>query len=257
MPIKFAKIGLDETEKGVFSDNVGSFTLDLTNVKRSSTVKIEMIGFDNLDITVENFIEINPQNIYLERSTKQIEEITILGARLKDKNLGYNSKSKKLHIDFLSKSSMLATKRYTEEELEKPQMELAIPIQTKHKSKIAKININFSKFILDNPLPARFVIYSELNGKPNKILNEEDILVQITNNNIKENIFTVDVSNQNIWFSGKIFVSFQPLDKNFSGIIWVSAGVFGESLVRSFLENWRKLPLSLVPAINIDVKTAK
>ncbi|ADQ81573.1 hypothetical protein J5295_01525 [Riemerella anatipestifer] len=141
--------------------------------------------------------------------------------------------------------------------MEKPQAEIAVPIQSNSKSKITKININFAKFEINKPMPARFIIYSESEGKPDKILNSEDILFSIENENVKNNVFTLDVSDKNIWFKGKIFVSFQPLDRNFSGSFFISAGFLGSSYKRSFVEKWRKFPASIVPAINIDVKSEK
>lgn len=255
-PVKYAKIGFTTIDKGNVSDDNGNFTLDLTGIDKEEIVKIEIAGFQTYQNTVEKLSKVSPLIIILEPRFTDIKEVAI-PMETATKNLGYNSKSKTLHIDFLPKDVLLLTKRYTAEELDKPQLEIAVPVKTKKKSKISSININFSKFDLKDPLPARFIIYTDLNGKPDQILNTEDILFQISNRDVKDGTFTFDVSNKNIWFSEKIFVSFQPLDKNFSGSFQVSAGVFGGAFARTNLENWKKIPLSLVPAINIDVKTKK
>lgn len=252
--IQYAKIGFENIEKGNFSDENGNFTLDLTNIDRKSVVKIEVAGFQTYQISVEKILQINPISIALNPRINEIEEVVISSKNYTSKNLGYNSKSKKLHIDYLPKNSKVLEKRYTKEELEKPQMEIAVPIQSKNKSKITRININFAKFDVGKPMPARFIIYKDLEGKPDKILNEEDLLFELSNANLKDDTFTLDVTDKNIWFSGKIFVSFQPLDRNFSGSFWISAGILGNAYARSFVEKWKKLPASFVPAINIDVK---
>lgn len=257
LPVQYAKIGFENIEKGNFSDENGNFILDLTNIDKKSIVKIEVAGFQTYQNSLEKILQTNPLSITLNPRITDIEEIVISSKNYEEKNLGYNSKSKKLHIDYLPKNSKVLEKRYTKEELEKPQMEIAVPIQSKNKSKITKININFAKFDIGKPMPARFIIYSELDGKPNQILNEKDLFFEISNSNIKDNTFTLDVNDKNIWFKGKIFVSFQPLDRNFTGSFWISAGVLGNSFARSFLEQWRKLPASFVPAINVDVKMEK
>lgn len=256
-PIQFAKIGFENIEKGTFSDEKGDFSIDLTNIDGNSIIKIEIAGFESYNISVANLIKLNSTTIDLNPKVINIQEVEISSKKYVVKNVGYNSKSKKIHLDYLSKNSSIAIKKYTLEELEKPQAEIAVPIQAKRKSKINKININFAKFEVSNPIPARFIIYSELDGKPDKILNSEDMFFSVSSDNIKDNVFTLDVSDKNIWFKDKIFVSFQPLDRNFKGSFWISAGFFGSSYFRNFVEKWRKLPASLVPSINIDVKTEK
>lgn len=257
LPVRYAKIGFNNIERGNFSDDHGKFTLDLSGIDKKSMIKIEVAGFQTYQITVEKIAQISPLIVTLIPRITDIEEVAISSKAFITKNLGYNSKSKNLHIDFLPKNILLSKGRYTDEELEKPQMELAVPIESKDKSKIIKININFAKFNLEKAISARFIIYSEVNGKPDQIWNKEDLLFQISNDNVKNNVFTLDISDKNIWFTGKIFISFQPLEKDFSDSFWISAGVFGNAYARSFLEKWRKMPMSLVPAINIDVKTKK
>lgn len=164
------------------------------------------------------------------------------------------SKSKKIHIDYLSKNSVGAKKRYSEEELNQPQSEIAISIETKKNTKLIKINLNFAQFTLDKPIPARFNIYDEKDGKPNQLVNSQDLVFEISKDAIKDGVCTLDVSRKNIWLKGKHFISFQPLDRNFEGNFFVSAGFLGKAFQRSYLEPWRVLPASIVPAINVDVK---
>lgn len=255
--IKFAKIVFENIERGTFSDEKGNFSIDLTNIDKNSTIKIEVAGFETYKNSVSKFIQTSPIIIALNPKTISIQEVVVSGKKYISKNLGFNSKSKNIHLDYLSKDSQTAINKYSKEELEKPQAEVAVPIRSKSKTKINKININFAKFDVSKPIPAKFIIYSEQDGKPDKILNSEDILFYISNENIINNVFTLDVSDKNIWFNDKIFISFQPLDRNFKGSFWISAGFLGNSYFRSFVENWRKLPASLVPSINIDVKTEK
>ncbi|MDY3318645.1 hypothetical protein PG637_04405 [Riemerella anatipestifer] len=167
--------------------------------------------------------------------------------------MGITPSLERFFLNYLSKDS----KTLVQAEKEKPQAEIAVPIQVKHKSKITKINLNLAQFNVNKAIPARFIIYSELDGKPHHILNKEDLIFEISSENLKDNTFSLEVSDKNIWFSGKIFVGFQPLDRNFTGSFSISAGLFGRSFMRSFVEKWRKLPASIVPAINLEIKTEK
>ncbi|WP_236682818.1 carboxypeptidase-like regulatory domain-containing protein [Riemerella anatipestifer] len=252
LPIRYAKIGVEDIEKGGFSDDKGFFLIDLTNVDRNANIKIEAAGFEPYKNTVADFIKSHTK-VILAPKTTEIQEVLIASKKYITKNIGYHSKSRKIFLNYLS----IDSKTLVQAEKEKPQAEIAVPIQVKHKSKITKINLNLAQFNVNKAIPARFIIYSELDGKPHHILNKEDLIFEISSENLKDNTFSLEVSDKNIWFSGKIFVGFQPLDRNFTGSFSISAGLFGRSFMRSFVEKWRKLPASIVPAINLEIKTEK
>ena len=253
-PVPFAKIGILNENLGAIADEKGNFSLDFTNVNKSSNLIVEVAGFKPYQIFVGKFINQSNHQIFLEERITDIMEVVISAKKFKDANLGYNSKSKKIHIDYLSKNSVGAKKRYSEEELNQPQSEIAISIETKKNTKLIKINLNFAQFTLEKPIPARFNIYDEKDGKPNQLVNSQDLVFEISKDAIKDGVCTLDVSRKNIWLKGKHFISFQPLDRNFEGNFFVSAGFLGKAFQRSYLEPWRVLPASIVPAINVDVK---
>ncbi len=253
-PVPFAKIGILNENLGAIADEKGNFSLDFTNVNKSSNLIVEVAGFKPYQIFVGKFINQSNHQIFLEERITDIMEVVISAKKFKDANLGYNSKSKKIHIDYLSKNSVGAKKRYSEEELNQPQSEIAISIETKKNTKLIKINLNFAQFTLDKPIPARFNIYDEKDGKPNQLVNSQDLVFEISKDAIKDGVCTLDVSRKNIWLKGKHFISFQPLDRNFEGNFFVSAGFLGKAFQRSYLEPWRVLPASIVPAINVEVK---
>lgn len=255
--VPFAKIGILNETLGAIADEKGNFSLDFTHVNKSGNLMVEVAGFKPFQISVGKFISQNSHQIFLEERISDIPEIVITPKKFKDANLGYNSKSKSIHIDYLSKNSKNAKKRYSEEELNQPQSEIAISIETNKNTKLMKINLNFAQFTLEKPIPARFNIYDEKDGKPNQLVNLEDLVFEISKGAIKDGVFTFDVSRKNIWLKGKYFISFQPLDRDFDGNFFVSAGFLGKAFQRSYLEPWRVLPASIVPAINVDVKIEK
>ena len=170
-PVPFAKIGILNENLGAIADEKGNFSLDFTNVNKSSNLIVEVAGFKPYQIFVGKFINQSNHQIFLEERITDIMEVVISAKKFKDANLGYNSKSKKIHIDYLSKNSVGAKKRYSEEELNQPQSEIAISIETKKNTKLIKINLNFAQFTLDKPIPARFNIYDEKDGKPNQLVS--------------------------------------------------------------------------------------
>ena len=138
-------IGFENIEKGTFSDEKGNFSIDLTNIDKNSTIKIEVAGFETYKNSVSKFIQTSPIIIALNPKTISIQEVVVSGKKYISKNLGFNSKSKNIHLDYLSKDSQTAINKYSKEELEKPQAEVAVPIRSKSKTKINKININFKR----------------------------------------------------------------------------------------------------------------
>ena len=257
-PIRFAKIGVENLQVGSLTDDNGNFSIDLTGIDKNSQSKIEVAGFETYLNKVSTLELTNPIKISLNPRVISIEEVSILGKNYVDQNLGSNSKMKRPHILFISRSSDYAKKNFNKEQLEKMQNpEVAIQIDNKKRSKLLRIKMNFAKFELNNSLRSRFTIYSEKNGIPNEIINSEDIIFEISKQNIKNGVFTLDVSDKNIWINDRIFVAYQVLEPDFSDEFWISAGLFGKGFLRVYVENWQKISAGVVPAINIDVKTEK
>ncbi|MCE3076715.1 alpha/beta fold hydrolase [Chryseobacterium gwangjuense] len=93
------------------------------------------------------------------------------------------------------------------------------------------------------------------NGFPDKNILEEEITVELTKDMIKDDTFTLDVNDRNIWVQGKFFVGIQFL-KRFQGRITISAALFRTGYIRKFYGDWQKMTIA-APAINIDVKVDK
>lgn len=257
-PIGFVKIGVENLAIGNLTDENGNFKIDLTGIDKNSKIKIEVAGFETYMNDVSTFTVEGPIKISLNPKITNIEEVSILGKNYIEQNLGSNSKMKKPNILFISRNSDYAKKNLSKEQLEKIQNpEVAIQIDSKKKSKILRINMNFAKFELTNSINSRFTIYSEKNGLPNEIINSEDILFDINKNNIKDGVFTLNVSDKNIWIKDKIFIAYQILEPNFNDEFRICAGLFGKGFLRVYVENWQKTSAGVVPAINIDVKTEK
>lgn len=252
-PVAFAKVGYNNTQKGSFSDKNGEFVLpgNSTNQK----IKIEIPGYEETEV---NSVEIRNSTITLPYKRTKIEEVLLHPKKYKIVTLGYSSKSKSIHLDYLSKNAAFAKKNYTADELEKPSAEVAIPISLTTRGKIQKIKINLAKFETDENIPVRFIIYTDDDGKPGKIVNDEDLLFEMNKGVIADNTAVFDVTKHNLFLqSGKYYISFQPLTRDFAGQFFISAGLLGSAFTRNSTESWRKFPASFVPAINVVLKVEK
>ena len=115
--------------------------------------------------------------------------------------------------------------------------------------------MNIAEFNLEKPVILRYTIYNDEKNRPGKSLLEEEITIELTQDKIKDGVFTLDVNDQNIWVQGKFYVGIQFV-KEFEGNIAISAALFRTGYMRQFYGKWDKVSIA-APAINIDVKVEK
>lgn len=253
--VSFAKVGIENLPIGTLTNNNGEFSINMTEVDKKSSIRVEAAGFDIFIKEISAMSIEKPEEIMLVPKTINIAEVSIVGKIYKDEKIGSDSKAKRPNILFTSNNSEFSKNNFTADQLRTFQNpEIAILIAPKKRSKITKINMNIAKFELPNSVFSRFIIYSEKNGFPDQIINSDDLTFKLEKSNIKSNVFTLDVTNKNIWIDGNIFVSYQVLDPGFNGEFRISSGFFGKGMLRMFVEHWKKLSVGIVPAINVDLK---
>ena len=242
--IPYVKIGVEKEKIGAISDEKGEFVIDLSSINPERNIKIEVSGFEIYSQNVGDFIKINPQKIYLSEKIQTIKEVKLVPKKLVDKNWGINTKNKSVTYSVnpqQNRESFLG--------------ETALEFSTKRSAKINNINLNIAQFNSDKPVLLRYTVYSDENGLPGKSLLEEEINIELTKEQIKDGVFSLDVSDRNIWVKGKFFVGIQFL-KDFDGNIRISAALFNTGYLRQFYGDWQKVSIA-APAINIDVKVDK
>lgn len=243
-PIPYAKIGIEGEKTGTFSDEKGEFLLDLSGIDAGKNVLISVSGFESFRENVQKFKQKNLQQILLHEKTKLIEEVKINPKKLVEKNWGVNTKTKSVTYNVnpqFNKESFLG--------------ETALEFKTKKRAKIKNINLNIAEFNSSKPIVLRYAIYNDENNRPGKSLLEEEITVELSENQIKDGVFTFDLNDQNIWVEGKFYVGIQFL-KAFEGNVRISAALFKTGYMRQFYGDWEKVSIA-APAINIDVKVEK
>lgn len=242
--IPYVKIGVEKEKVGAISNEKGEFTIDLSSINPEKNIKIEVSGFESYSQSVGDFIKTNPQKIYLSEKVQSIKEVKLVPKKLVDKNWGITTKNKSISYSVnpkQNKESFLG--------------ETALEFSTRKRAKIKNINLNISEFNSDKPVLMKYTVYNEENGLPGKSLLEEEINLELTSDQIKDGVFSLDVNDQNIWVQGKFFVGIQFL-KDFDGNIKISAALFKTGYLRQFYGDWEKVSIA-APAINIDVKVDK
>ena len=242
--IPYAKIGVENEATGTFSDDNGAFSIDLSSSDSQNNVVIAVPGYETFTEKVQKFKQQNPKQILLQEKTKLIETVAINPKKLIDKNWGVNTKTKSVTYNVnpeLNKENFLG--------------ETALEFNTKKRAKIKNINLNIAEFNLEKPVILRYTIYNDEKNRPGKSLLEEEITIELTQDKIRDGVFTLDVNDQNIWVQGKFYVGIQFV-KEFEGNIGISAALFRTGYMRQFYGKWEKVSIA-APAINIDVKVEK
>ena len=243
-PIPYAKIGVENEATGTFSDDKGAFSIDLSSSDSQNNVVIAVPGYETFTEKVQKFKQQNAKQILLQEKTKLIETVAINPKKLIDKNWGVNTKTKSVTYNVnpeLNKENFLG--------------ETALEFNTKKRAKIKNINLNIAEFNSEKPVILRYTIYNDEKNRPGKSLLEEEITIELTKDQIKDGVFTLDVNAQNIWVQGKFYVGIQFV-KEFEGNIRISAALFRTGYMRQFYGKWDKVSIA-APAINIDVKVEK
>lgn len=242
--IPYAKIGVENEATGNFSDDKGAFSIDLSSSDSQNNVVIAVPGYETFTEKVQKFKQQNPKQILLQERTKLIETVAINPKKLIDKNWGVNTKTKSVTYNVnpeFNKENFLG--------------ETALEFNTKKRAKIKNINLNITEFNSEKPVILRYTIYNDEKNRPGKSLLEEEITIELTQDKIRDGVFTLDVNDQNIWVQGKFYVGIQFV-KEFEGNIGISAALFRTGYMRQFYEKWDKVSIA-APAINIDVKVEK
>jgi len=242
-PIPYAKIGIVDSNYGTQADENGKFQIKLDNISKDKELIVAVAGYKQFRSSVEDFIKQNLHNIYLYEKVTDIQEVVIAPKNYKDKNLGVNSKSK----------SMMFTPN-----MEKGNAvveETAVEFSSNKKLKITRINMNFSRFESTVPIKVRYTIYDEKDGKPNNLILNKDIIATIGKDQLNDDTFSIDVSNEKIWLQGKFFVGIQFIGQA-NGKIALSGALLRAGYYRSFYGAWEKIGFA-APAINIDAKVKK
>lgn len=244
-PVSYARIGILDENIGVISDKDGNFSFDLTNIKKDKNLVVQVGGFENYKIQIKNIDLSKKLIISLLDKVQNIEEVQVKKQRFTEKNWGSNSHSQKILFAY-----------YPERKNEDKSKEIAVYFGNSKRIKINKINVNVAELKADEPLQISFNVYSIKDKLPFESIVSENLTTILTNDKIKNGVFTFDISDRNVWVEKEdFFVSMQVLN-SFGGYLFLSGSLFHTFYKRDFYSKWSKMSIA-EPSINIDVKILK
>ncbi|MGH1519384.1 carboxypeptidase-like regulatory domain-containing protein [Chryseobacterium sp. JK1] len=241
-----AVIGVEGENVGDITDEKGAFSIDFTNVDKSKNLIAYLGGFEPYRIKVSDYLNNNNHDITLKEKVVNIQQVVLTPQKTSLKNLGENKKSKMRYDGYDSKKDKTLFR------------EFAIKIKNKKHIKIKNININVSDYKIDTPINLVFDIYSIKNDLPNESLISETLSKEISNEDIKNNVISLDVSDKNIWLDEDFFVSVRTAN-DFKGYIYFSGNIFAfsqKTYYRVYYGDWKEFS-SGAPSINLDVLIKK
>lgn len=243
-PIPFARVGILDENFGVISNENGDFSIDLTKVDKNKNLVVQVGGYENYSIKIQN-INSKIFQIDLNEKVQNIQAVILKQQKFIEKNWGSNSHSQKILFAY-----------YPERTNEDKSKEIAVYFGNNKKVKINKINVNVAELKADQPLQLRFNVYSKKVNLPYNSFITENLTTTLTNAGIKNGVFTFDISDKNVWVDKEdFFVSMQVLN-SFGGYLFLSGSFFHTVYKRDFYSKWKKITIA-EPSINIDVKILK
>jgi hypothetical protein len=246
-PIAEARIGVENEEIGDITDSAGNYTIDLTNIDKNKSLKVIDYEHEPFNVSIASFIKSQNYTIKLKKKIINLEPVVINSKKYVRKNFGTsNSKTSYSTID-----SIDSIDRFSEH---------AIKIKNKRKLKIKNININIADFKFEKTATFIFDIQNGKDGFPDdtQSLVTETLKLTITENDIKNNKISLDLSDKNIWTENDFFVTVR-IAEDFKGRLSFGGNIFAfskDTYYRNFFGEWKKYSGG-EPSINVDVMIEK
>jgi hypothetical protein len=229
-------IGVVGGQKGTVSDSRGMFSLDLSQQQNQDTLRISMIGYHSISVTIDDFKMAHQQNmdgliIELIRKSIVLKEVIVTPHEFKEKSVG--SKGNFGTVAFESNEDTI----------------LASEIGTVMKVKrapalIRDVNIVFRGNSYDDSILFRINIYSMNNGVPGENILTEPIYV---NTDIKKGILTINIEEYNLYVDNDFMVALEWLEERGEKDVRFGIGLKGKSFMRAAPEGeWDRFPLGSI-----------
>lgn len=172
-PIQYANIGILNKPIGTVSNQNGEYILSIDNSMNLDTLKISCLGFKSVEKVISK-IQNNNFNISLENYSEKLEEIVIKSTNLKTYVLGKEKSNVKNQVFFAIK--------------DRKDLNLGSEIGRKFSIGTKKPSLlkEFKFFVKENNFDMvkfRINIYTILNNRPDKKINESNIIVGLENKN--------------------------------------------------------------------------
>ena len=168
-PIPFVNIGVFEKKVGTVSNDKGYFSLNLNEtVNLTDTISFSIVGFKQKKILLSDFDQ-NNNTILLEPKVEELDEVVLSDNRQKIGIIGRN-KEGRLSSKFFSPFDKSVDDNLSREK--------GMVFTLEHSSRIQDVNFHVSLNEFKD-VKLRLNFYTVENSLPDKLLNTEDIIINI------------------------------------------------------------------------------
>lgn len=227
-PLAYVNIGVVGKGVGTVSNTKGVFSLTIPASLDNEIVRVSMVGYKSEEFTVKDFRKKIAQdyNIFLEPKTNEIEEIAIIDSKMKSYLKGNKTKNQWFSVGF--ESDTLGNEFATKFKIRKRKTII----------KDLRLSINENTF---DTLRFRLNIYDMKNGKPNKVINNQNIIITSTKKDSE--VLIVDLLPYNVIVEKSFFASIEWIDSREKGDVKFSAAYPARTVYyRSTSHaNWRSI----------------
>ncbi|HEX4959099.1 MAG TPA: carboxypeptidase-like regulatory domain-containing protein [Lacibacter sp.] len=225
--ISYVNIGIKGKNKGTVANEKGEFSLSLTAELINDTLTFSCIGFEELNLPVQQIIKEKTSVFYLKEKMLGLKEIIISTRKPEIKKIGTKSTNPLLWGDATSKDG-------------KDIVEMGRFIEIKKASEIQKLNI-YLKGISNNSATFRINFYAVKDEMPGERIIEKNILCK---KDLSKGWLEIDLTEYNLFFEQDFVVAIEFLpEKDSKGYSFSYGGQMGGSTFTrtSSLGTWKKL----------------
>ncbi|GGX25159.1 carboxypeptidase-like regulatory domain-containing protein [Aquimarina muelleri] len=236
--LPYVNIGILGRNVGTVSDNVGNFQIELESKYDLDTIQISMIGYKSYIKTVKEFKKeiLKSDNILLDQEITELSEVMLSGKKLKEKTLGNKTKSKSMIGGF--STNQLGN-------------EVGIVIKIKKKpTYVNQFNASIASNKYDN-VKFRLNFYNLKDGVPHESILKENIILTT---DIKEGVFSADLSKYNIVVEDDFFVSLEWIEDLGKDGLMFSVGLFGSPIIerKTSQGDWNKVGVGIGFTVDVE-----
>lgn len=220
--LHYVNVGLIGKATGTVTDSAGHFTLTLNN-NGTDSLRLSMIGYVPKTFLIKDYS--GGKTISLSPDNRQLKEVKVYSRQLKQSILGNTTQSKTTDVGFTS--SALGN-------------EIGAIIKIKRApTHLKQFNASMAHPATDS-VKLRLNFYSVKHGKPDTILQRQNIFVMVKKDDDK---ITVDLEPYHIYVEDKFFVSLEWIEnKTGQGIMFSASLLSGNIVARETSQaNWEKI----------------
>ncbi|MCL6460730.1 MAG: carboxypeptidase-like regulatory domain-containing protein [Flavobacterium micromati] len=239
--LQFVNIGIKNKNIGTIADENGIFSLKIDNSKTNEILTFSYVGFEELNLKIEDIINSKNKDFVLTQKTIDLSEVIIVATKATELKIGTKSYS----------SMVVGYVRANNDKINDIQ-EFAKEIKLKKPSKILNVNINLFNVNVDSTR-FRINLYNIKDNLPFEKINNENIIVKQKVENGWNNF---DLVEYNLTFDKPLFISIEYIPEKLDEKepFRYSGQLFGESITRSSSLGTWNTKKGLTIAIYVTVK---